>query len=403
MTQATAATQGAQYYSTGVAVNAYALDPKDNEQPLTYTYSATVDQLLPKGVHFELGYAGNEGQHLTAQNVDNLSLSLQNINPVPRGALFQPNPQTGAVVPVYLIDSLSTTQVNQYRPYPEYGNIYVPRHILYSYYNGLQTSVSKQSGRLTYGVNYTWSKALGIKDGYYNGNAADATNLRNNYGPLSFDRTHIFNANYSFDLGTPFRGRKLFRQALNNWQISGITGLQSGPNLQGTLISPDFDLQGKLGANGSSTQLNVDSKTFLGTPDVSLQPETTCNPAIHTTSNQYINAKCLILPQIGQNGPFNYPYLRGPAYFNSDLTLVKNFPMAESRDLQIRFAAFNFLNHPLNSFSSSYPTQVDLNMSNLTAGGEVVSPTEATAAPGFGATTIKEGRRVAELAVKYNF
>ncbi len=393
---------GAGNYQNGLSVNAYGLQKGDDQQPLTYTYSFTVDQQMPKNSVFEISYNGNHGADLTAQNVNVLNTTLQNVNPVPLGALFHPNPVTGAVVPLGLIDGLGTAQINQYRPYPQYGNIDVPRHILYSFYNGLQTSFNKQSGMLTYGLNYTWSKALGIRDGYYNGNASDATNLRNNYGPLSFDHTHIFNASYALNIGNPIKGRRLLGAFTNGWLISGITGIQSGANLQAT-YSPDLMLQGKLGLPGSPNQLNVDNKTFLGTPDVLLQPVLTCNPAVHTVKNQFINGSCFQLPQIGQNGAFNFPYLHSPAYFNSDLTVAKTFAMKDARNLQVRFAAFNFLNHPLNTFSTSFPQQVSLNLSNLNAGGELASPALATVAPGFGSSTFKVGRRVAEIAIKYNF
>jgi hypothetical protein len=389
-------------YNSGPSVLAYGLQKGDNEQPLTYTYSLTVDGQLPFKSQFEVGYAGNRGQHQTAQNVDNLGLTLQNVNPVPRGAFFEPDPITGAVVPLGQLDALSSVQQNHYRPYPQYGDIDVPRHILYSNYNALQASWNKQSGHLNYGMNYTWSKALGIRDGFYNGNAMDATNLRNNYGVLSFDRSHIFNASYSYDLGAPVRGSRLAADILNNWMVSGITGLQSGPNLQATYYA-NFNLQGKLGAPGSPTQLNVDSITFLGTPDVQLQPLLTCNPSRHTAAHQFVNGGCFQLPQIGANGPFNYPYLHGPAYLDTDLTLAKNIPLRDKRNVQFRLAAFNFINHPLTSFSTSFPEQIALNMSNLAQGGETQSPSLATPAPGFGVSTIKEGRRVVEAAVKYTF
>ena len=395
-------TVGTGNFNSGlVSASSFVVDRNDNEQPLTYTYSATVEQEMPKNLHFDIAYTGNHGANLTAQNVNNLGLSIQNINPVPVGAFFHPDPVTGAVVPLGAIDSLTTAQTNDYRPYSKLGDIYEPRHILYSFYNGLQTSLNKQSGRLSYGINYTWSKALGIKDGYYNGNAVDATNLRNNYGVLSFDRTHIFNASYSYDEGAPYQGERALRILLNHWGVSGITNVQSGPNLQATYYA-NFNLLGKLGPTGG-TQLNVDNRTFLGTPDVELQPLITCNPAIHTTAHQFVNGNCFQLPQIGQNGPFNYPYIHGPAFLSSDLTVVRNVPLSEKRNLQFRFAAFNFLNHPLTSFSTSFPQQVQLNLSNLSANGYTANPATATAAPGFGVSTIKEGRRVVEVAAKFTF
>jgi len=401
-TQTVGTSVGANNFSSGSAsTNNYVLDRNDNQQPLTYTYSLTLDQAMPWNSQFEIAYTGNQGRYLTAQNVNNLTLSLQNINPVPYGAFFQPDPVTGAVVPLGLIDSLGTTQVNDYRPYNKLGDVYETRHNLYSYYNGLQTSWNKQAGHLTYGVNYTWSKALGIKDGYYNGNAVDATNLRNNYGILSFDHTHIFNASYSYDEGAAFHGARALRMVLNNWALSGITSLQSGADLQATYYA-NFNLEGKLGPLGG-TQLNVDNKTFLGTPDVQLQPLLTCNPAVHILAHQFVNGNCFQLPQIGQNGPFNYPYIHGPAFFNSDLTLVRNVPLAAGKNLQFRLAAFNFLNHPLTTYSTSFPQQIQLNLSNLNANGYTANPASATPAPGFGVSNIKEGRRVVEVAAKFTF
>jgi hypothetical protein len=398
-------TVGAGNFSVGgVSTSSFVLAPGDNEQPLTTTYSFTIDQEMPKGSKLEIGYVGNHGEHLTSQDVNNLALSVENINPVPLGAFFHPNPVTGAVIPINLIDSLSTLQVNQYRPYSALGDVYAPRHILYSFYNGLQTSWNKQSGKLTYGVNYTWSKALGIKDGFYNGNAVDATNLRNNYGVLAFDHSNIFNATYSYDEGIAYHGSKLLMGVLNHWAISGITGIQSGPDPQATYFA-NFNLTGKLGAPGDPVQLNVDDKTFLGTPDVMLMPKLTCStPFDHTNNSQhFINPNCFQLPQIGQNGQFQYPYIHGPAFFDTDLTVMRNVPLSAGRSLQFRLAAFNFINHPLESFSTSFPTQIQLNLSNLSPGGEFASPALATPAPGFGSTDIKEGRRVVEMAVKFTF
>lgn len=396
------ASVGTGNYSSGSAsTNSYVLDRNDSQQPLTYTYSLTLDQQMPGHSQLEVAYSGNQGRYLTAQNVNNLTLSLQNINPVPYGAFFKPDPITGAVTPLGAIDSLSASQVNDYRPYPNLGNVYETRHNLYSYYNGLQTAWTKQAGKLNYGFNYTWSKALGVKDGFYNGNAVDATNLRNNYGVLSFDHTHIFNATYSYDEGAPYKGHRPLEIVLNHWAISGITGLQSGPDLQATYYA-NFNLTGKLGPTGG-TQLNVDNKTFLGTPDVQLQPLLTCDPSVHTAAHQFVNGSCFELPQIGQNGPFNYPYIHGPAFFNSDLTVMRNVPLGGARNLQLRFAAFNFLNHPLTTFSTSFPNQIQLNLSNTAADGYTANPALATPQSGFGIAPLREGRRVVEMAAKFTF
>ncbi len=85
------------------------------------------------------------------------------------------------------------------------------------------------------------------------------------------------------------------------------------------------------------------------------------------------------------------PAIYGPAFFNSDLGMFKNFNITESKKLQFRFNAYNFLNHPLWSFNGS----------NLTLGFDPNSGAVNT--PLFGTTTEKQGHRVVQAAVKFYF
>ena len=85
-----------------------------------------------------------------------------------------------------------------------------------------------------------------------------------------------------------------------------------------------------------------------------MNPILTCDPTSGLGKNQYINPNCFALPTaIGQNGPTVLPAIYGPAFFNWDLGLFKNFQITESKKLQLRFNGYNFLNHPLWSFNGS--------------------------------------------------
>ena len=46
------------------------------------------------------------------------------------------------------------------------------------------------------------------------------------------------------------------------------------------------------------------------------------------------------------------PAAYGPAFFDSDLSIFKNFQIKEGMKLQLRAQSYNFLNHPLYSFPS---------------------------------------------------
>ena len=172
-----------------------------------------------------------------------------------------------------------------------------------------------------------------------------------------------------------------------------------GPNLQ-AVYSMNFKLKGVVGAN------SVNNTTYLGTPDVSLQPMLTCDPTAGLNSKQYVNGACFALPSIGlQNGSFDFPYIHGPAYFDTDLTLLKNFHLKEGRNLQLRFAGFNVLNHPITSFSGRFPAEANLYYSGTTV-GQLPAPTSGCSVVGsscFGYAGYKQGRRVIELAAKYSF
>jgi hypothetical protein len=374
----------------------YALKQGDTESPLTETYSATVTQQLRGDMTFSVGYAGNQSHDLLNDG-SNQGIVTDNVNAIPVAGLFQadPNPASryyGITYTASNIPGLPAEQLNDFRPYKHYSQIQVVSHTLYSNYNGLQLTLNRSKGFASYGINYTFSKVLGVHGSFDSGIPGDSFNLRNDYGPLSYDHTHIFNSYYDFQIGSHYHGSNfLLRGAANGWEVSGTTFLQSGPNLQATDYVTNFGLEGNVVATQSQQAYGVNNETYLGTPDVQLQPLVTCNPGTGLRPHQYIRASCFQIPQQGgANGPFEYPYIHGPAYVDSDLTAIKNFPAGAQRSLQLRFAAFNFLNHPLPTFTNKAPTQSQLQF-------------PLTSNSNFGQTTFTAGRRTAEVEVKYSF
>jgi hypothetical protein len=422
-----------------------ALDPTDNQQPLTTTYSFSVSQRMPGRSVFDIAYVGNQSHDLLTDNASTNAAQaedLRDINAIPVGAYFKPDPNPtspyyGQTFSPYGTNNVSAALQeeisNDYRKYPEYTHIGVPRHIAYANYNALQANYTKQTGAFNYGFNYTWSKAQGIRGAYSNGLAGDPTNLRADYGPLAFDRTHLVAASYSYTIDTPLHFRSRLVNSLGNrWLISGITNLQSGPNLQ-AVYSPNLMLTGVATSSysgnvcsantqaGSTSACTIDNTHILGTPDVMLQPVlrpgTGCptgNPTANLHYHQYVNGNCFGLPPEGVNGQTNLGYIRGPAFFNSDLTLEKKIPFSGQRSLQFRIAGFNFLNHPLVSFSSRFPSEANLQFydPNL-AGFAGVVLTNGDQTPGsncsaagshcFGYAGYKTGARVLEISARYNF
>jgi hypothetical protein len=365
-------------------------------------------------------YVGNNSNSLM-DNGTSQTVVLDNINAIPVGTLFTAaaatainakapgacNPtgctpaQAGSLDGIY--NYPGDKAIQEARPFNNYNQILVPRHNTYANYNGLQIEAIKQAGPLNFNVNYSFSKALGIlgSSADFNWTAGiDPFQLGNNYGPLNFDRTQVFNLSYSYQTGK-FSTDRLLGGFINQWLISGISNVQSGPNMQtGVSASPGYYLQGNIGQG--ATGYAVSNTTILGTPDVNLQPLLKCNPRSGLGSHQYLNPTCFGLPNTGTNGQYIEPYAHGPAFFNTDLSLERGFTLGGERSLRFRIAGFNFINHPLNSFGTGYASQTTLQLSDTSAGG---SPATATYSPteNFGSAPQKLGRRLLEVSAKFSF
>ncbi|HEY3937304.1 MAG TPA: carboxypeptidase-like regulatory domain-containing protein [Bryobacteraceae bacterium] len=388
-----------------------AVDSTDSKQPYTDSYSVTMSQRLPWTSLMELSYVGNRSRDL-----QNTGGAGSNINLVPVGAMLsQTNP--------------ANATANNFRPILGYGDINLATNDLYANYNAFQVTWARQKGRYTIQANYTYSKALGIvspntTDG--GSPTLDPFDLRNNYGVQPGNRTHIFNAAYSIELGSPFKGNRVVAGVVNGWQLSGVTQWESGPNLSyNSGTSENFNMQligsgvpcptaalpagvaypvvcgsgAVIPGSVNATNLGgiaIGNQSLLGTNAIQINPQITCNPTANLAAHQYINGSCFSVPtQVGQNGPTLMPAFYGPAFFNSDLGLFKNFQIKESMKLQFRIQAYNFLNHPLWSFPNSNNLTLDFTQD---ASGKLTQTN-----PNFGTTTFKQGNRIVELAVKFYF
>jgi hypothetical protein len=421
----------------------YSFDPKDDEEPLVRTYNLSVDQQLPGNMLMEIAYVGNVSDKLINDG-STQNTTLDNLNSLPVGALFaaQPNsrPDTassaGTIYPVFgpaaggqnvSVNSLDQAHIDSYKRFPLYNRVFVPEHNAYSNYNGLQVGITRQQGRAHFNVNYTFSKALGIL-GTGGSNTysypGDPFNYRNDYSNMPFDRRHIFNASYSYEVGKVVQNRWI-GGVTNGWEVSGIINYQSGANLP-SIVSSDFNLTGSVtvpvgtvaDVNGTNVStctttsgtgtcsFGLSSTTVLGTPDVNLQPRIIGATAAKSGSHQYINAAAFSLPELGTNGAYRYGFLPGPGFFDTDMTLAKRFAITHGSGIQLRVAAFNFINHANNSFTPVNVNNYTMNFSPTISGGslnQALLGSTVGNANQFGYAPLKEGRRIIELGLRYDF
>ncbi|MBV8630614.1 MAG: carboxypeptidase regulatory-like domain-containing protein [Silvibacterium sp.] len=398
------------------------LDPHDNYEPRTQSWSGTVAQRAPWRSLIEFSYLGSKSDYLSNWNNGNGTITdvgvgtLFNANLNPPGAVgigwlanCDPsvsdikNPKNCQSPSGNYSNSYTSSQQQNVRPFNYYSSIKIINHKMYSNYNALQVTWNKQQGHFIFLTNYTFSKALGIR-GENGAPAGNPLNLKSDYGTLPNNRTHIFNIAYVYQFPNWNGDNALLKAVANNWQISGITQWQSGSDLQAAVTS-NFNYSAFIPAGatyqGKTTALPIQAsnQNVIGTPDITLMPKVICNPHAGLHSNQYVNGNCFApYATPGQQGTYIFPTLEGPAYSGSDLSVFKNFTFgnSENRKLQFRFSGYNFMNHPIRTFTNGDPAF------NLTfnSSGQLQQP---VAGENFGTAYSKIGHRIIQGEMKFTF
>jgi len=390
------------------------LDPKDDQEPRTQNYSFTVAERMPWKSLLEVAYVGSKSDYLS-----NYNNNFDQINDLTVGTLFtnygwlpdcypagNPSTDGGACSKTGADTGYSTSAVTNARPLTAgpcvaagncLGTLKIIDHKMYSNYNSLQVTWNKQAGHFTFLSNYTFGKALGIRG--ENGSAiGDPTVLRNNYGTLPANRTHIFNVAYVYEVPTIHNANRFVKGAANGWQISGITQYQTGVDLQAA-VSSNFNFAGFIPAGTTfmgrtiTNAIQGSASNVLGSGDLTLMPTLTCDPRQGLKANQYMNGACFspwLTP--GSQGNYIFPTMTGPGFWNSDVSLFKNFTWgsSENKKLQFRISGYNFLNHPNRTFISN-----DSGL-NLTFNSSGVRN------PNFGYATNTVGHRILQGMIRFS-
>ncbi len=409
-------------------------DPNDYTQPKTYAYNFTIDQKLRFHTQFEIAYVGSRTNELpdASEGIEGSVFSaVADQNKTPLGALFLKDPVTGVLstnpekVGTNLDGSATGNKLADYHPLGyAYGTntVEMIQGIATTNYNGLQAVLTKTSGKLTFNINGTWSKALGT------GLQENPYSINGNYGPTAIDRTYVFNSSYTYNVGKLHTGNQVVNYLAGGWAISGISTWQAGgyipallgngvPNfgLSESYINVPAALSNTKAANGPTPGVTtgIGSATYFGTDaNLPIMPVLTCDPRKGVHGMQRLNQGCFSAPAVGNQGGMAYPYMRMGAYFDNDLAIFKSFTIYHEQKVQIRMSAFNWLNHPLPQYSSQ--NQVNL-WYNVDYNSKAITLNQCGTAGCSGATqpsynygvmdtkTAAPYQRIITLNVKYSF
>ena len=344
---------------------------------LPYTINDTLDiQWQPRNdLAIDIGYVGNVGRHGVIPipfNQPGIASPSHIIHPnsplaqsytygytlVDSSFNFQPLPNGQAMVATYEGGNVDLRV--PYIGYSAESETYKAAGV--SAYNALQTHVEKRmSHGVQLGFSYTYSHALDEQSGmglFFNGN--NPLDLRSAYGSSDFDRTHVFNLSYLFELPKLARTSSLLGMFANGWAMQGAGVFQSGQ---------PYSIIDYTGAVGSIFYSVYDGIT---NPIVPLAPGCNAKNALTGASGAYANSNpsnlnlyalkqsCFTLPllspgDLGGAIPPNDLYetnfttgqrniFRQAWQKSLDVTFVKNTQIKESVSLKYELKIFNVTN-----------------------------------------------------------
>ncbi|HWR53455.1 MAG TPA: carboxypeptidase regulatory-like domain-containing protein [Bryobacteraceae bacterium] len=281
--------------------------------PLVMNYSLSVQRDIGFGTVVDAAYVGSMARHL---------LYARNINAIPMYAKFDPankDVTTGSPLPN-----------NFLRPYLGLGNINVRGFGATSNYNAFQLTVNRRMSRgMQFGASYTFSKALGVGAGDFDGVSPYFDMRQRNYGLLSYDVTHMLSINYAAEIPSPSKTNKVIDGVFGNWLVSGVASFSSG-----TPFTPGLNLSDGADLTGSDESARI---TILGDPFLSKGER---------TFERNFKTEMFARTAVRDFGNAGIGVLRGPGVNNWDISVSKRIPLySERRYLQFRSEFYNAFNH----------------------------------------------------------
>lgn len=214
-------------------------------------------------------------------------------------------------------------------------------------YNALLLSVQHRlSQNYTILANYTYSHCL--SEGDFNGDLRgsyyqDPFNRALDYGDCNYDITHI--VNISAVLRSPRLGSGWVRRLTEDWQFSPIISYNNG-----TAINVTSGKDNSLTAEGQDRPNRVAGVSFYEASRTACTNKANCF--------QYLNPAAFTSNPTGTFGDLARDSVRSPGQFNFDAALLRTISMNERWKVDLRFEAFNVINHtnlsgPSTNLSSS--------------------------------------------------
>jgi Carboxypeptidase regulatory-like domain/TonB dependent receptor len=278
-------------------VNAFPQHPKD---PVSANWLFGIQQEITRGTILTVNYVGNNVHHMQS-GVDFAAL---NANPA--------------------------NVFTQVRQFSGFANENVLADGLGSNYNALQVKLDRKVGKLNFEANYTWSHEIDDMLNVFSPGFENPFTPIFDHGSGDWDVRHNLTGSVVYSLPDLKGSSSFVQKAFGGWQTSGILQTRSGLPTNITVVSGFF---------GNPLRPDFVSGQPLWVPNHSW-PGSSYNINAFAIEPTYDGTPGATIGTVGRNS------LRGPAYFQFDLSGMKNFAITERVTMQFRADIFNLFNHP---------------------------------------------------------
>ena len=288
----------------------YELIPLDYREGYIQSYNIAVQRSLPKNFTLDVAYVGNKGTRVAQQFNANAGMILgAGRDGRPLWSRFRRDTDTNI--------SFIGTSTN---------------------YNSLQVKFDRRfSGGFQLTTAYTWSKSIDYSQD--NGGFAYIINAARSRARSDFDRRHMFNQSYVWELpfgkGKKFAsGNSVVNGLIGGWQLTGILTMMSGQAMN--ISAPAATLN----APGNSNNPNYIGSGALPTSKTVNFRATGRNLPTWFDTSVFAAPAANTFGNVGRNA------FSGPGFFNLDASLFRRVKMSERFTLEVRAESFNFTNTP---------------------------------------------------------
>jgi hypothetical protein len=307
-------------------------------------WNLAVQRTLTHNISFEVAYVGS---HVIHVGIPDSNLNQLTTAQLALGAELQTkitNPYYGELPTSSSIGGKTITYAQSIKPYPRFLNVANYRNNSgETNYNGFEAKVEQRlTSSTSIIVSYTHSKLIDDASSVFSTTvlsspnsssliAADTFNPRLERDSSSGDMPNVFTANGTWKLpagrGHSFASKGLTEKALGGWELHGILTVQSGMPVTVTQATNNNSFAGFV-----LQRPNVSGKTSLSASQ--RKPAKFFNIAAFSSAGTYTLGNASRNP------------VRGPAYRDGDIALLKHTAIGERVDAEFRAEIFNLTNTP---------------------------------------------------------